>query len=81
MKSLKETLGSNAIIMLGDFAEKYSFVIQDEVQGYHRNKSQCCYHPVVLYHLPENTLVTTSLCNLSDDFATMLVLSTMLWKQ
>ena len=67
LKILKETLGPSEVIMLGDFAENYSFVIQDEVQGYHWNKSQCSLHPVVLYHCSENTLVTTSLCILSDD--------------
>jgi len=67
LKMLKETLGPSEVIMLGDFAENYSFVIQDEVQGYHWNKSQCSLHPVVLYHCSENTLVTTSLCILSDD--------------
>ena len=53
--------------MLSELAEKYSSVIQDEVQGYHWNKSQCSFHPVVLYHCSENSLVTTSLCILSDD--------------
>lgn len=55
LKKLKETLESNEVIMLGDFAENYSFVIQDEVQGYHWNKSQCSLHPVILYHRSENT--------------------------
>ena len=35
LKNLKRALGPNEVIMLGDFAENYSFVIQDEVQGYH----------------------------------------------
>jgi len=37
LKMLKETLGPSEVIMLGDFAENYSFVIEDEVQGYHWN--------------------------------------------
>ena len=41
LKYLKETIGSNEAIVLGDFAENYKFLMQDEIQGYHWNKSQC----------------------------------------
>ena len=33
----KENLEENEIIILGGFAENYSFVVQDEVQGFHWN--------------------------------------------
>ena len=33
----KENLEENEIIILGGFAESYSFVVQDEVQGFHWN--------------------------------------------
>ena len=33
LKNLKEELPSNSAIILEDFAENYSFVVQDEVQG------------------------------------------------
>ena len=35
LNNLKETIGLVEAIMLGHFAENYSFIIQDEVQGYH----------------------------------------------
>ena len=34
LSELKENL-EDAIIVLGDFAENYTFVIQNEIQGYH----------------------------------------------
>ena len=67
LKHLKETLKSDEAIVLGDFAENYSFVIQDEIQGYHWNKSQCSLHPIVIYHSSNNFLLASSICILSDD--------------
>ena len=37
LKSLKETLPENEIIVLEDFAENYTFLVQDEIQGMHWN--------------------------------------------
>ena len=37
---LKETIRANMAIVLGDFAENFSFIILDEIQGYHWNRSQ-----------------------------------------
>ena len=34
----------NALVLL-DFAENYSFLIQDAIQGYHWNNSQATLHP------------------------------------
>ena len=58
-----------AMIILGDFAEKFSFLAQDEIQGYHWNNHQCSLHPIVLYYCKENEsdLVSTSICFISDD--------------
>ena len=38
---LKDELNDDEVIVLGDFAENYSFVVQDEIQGFHWNTSQC----------------------------------------
>ena len=38
------------MVVLGDFAEKYSFVIHDAVQGYHWTNSQATIHPFVAYY-------------------------------
>jgi hypothetical protein len=69
LKDLKENLKSDEVIVLGDFAENYQFVIQDEIQGYHWNSSQCTLHPIMVYYkdVAENKLLSHSLCFISDD--------------
>ena len=36
---LKEELKENELIILLDFAENYTFIVQDDVQAYHWNNS------------------------------------------
>ena len=57
------------MIIPGDFAENFSFIVQDEIQGYHWNNQQCRLHPIVLHYRKENEsdLVPTSICFISDD--------------
>ena len=40
----KENLKCGAVIILGDFAESFSFIEQDKIQGYHWNNQQCSLH-------------------------------------
>ena len=47
---LKENLLSSTCIMLADFAENYSMVVQDAVQGWHWTKQQCTIHPIIIYY-------------------------------
>ena len=49
-KRRKDVLDLDSAIVLVDFAENYSFVVQDEVQGFHRNKVQATLHPIVIYY-------------------------------
>ncbi len=49
LKRCKEDLKEDEVIVLVDFAENYKFLVQDEIQGYHWNKSQCTLHPAVVY--------------------------------
>ena len=67
LKNLKEEVPSNSAIILGDFAENYSFVVQDEVQGFHWNNLQCTLHPAVVYYKENQVLHSTSYCIISDD--------------
>ena len=63
LKSKKETLGKNEVLVLGDFAENYQFLIQDEIQSYHWCKEYCTLHPLVVYFLDdEGQLKHDSLC-------------------
>ena len=67
LKIRKEQIGEDTAIVLGDFAENYSFVVQDEVQSYHWSKPCCTLHPLVVYFKEDETLMQNSFCILSDD--------------
>ncbi|KAJ4446093.1 hypothetical protein ANN_12785 [Periplaneta americana] len=45
----KENIQSENYIVIADFSENYSFVIQDSVQGVHWNNCQATIHPFVVY--------------------------------
>ena len=47
---VKGNLEENDVIILGDFAENYSVVVQDEVLGFHWNNFQYILYPVVVYY-------------------------------
>ncbi|XP_047126478.1 uncharacterized protein LOC124807875 [Hydra vulgaris] len=68
LNQLKENMDQSNIIILGDFAENYAFVVQDEIQSYHWNTQQCSLHPLVIYYKEENGVVKhISYCFISDD--------------
>ena len=54
INKLKENLKCVEVIILGDLAENISFMVQDEIQGYHLNNQQCSLHLIVLYQRKEN---------------------------
>ena len=43
----KDNLDGCSAIVLVDFAKNYSFVVQDEVQGFRWNNLQATLHPIV----------------------------------
>ena len=49
LRTWKENLKQEEVTILLDFAEKYSFVIQDAVQGFHWENSQATLHPLFIY--------------------------------
>lgn len=67
LQQLKESLANNACIVLLDFSENYSFIVQDQAQAYYWTKNNCTIHPTAIYYKQENKLVHESLCFLSDD--------------
>ena len=67
LADLKDNLKENEAIVLGDFAENYQFLIQDEVQGYHWSKKYCSLHPIVIYYKSGMELIEKSLFVLSED--------------
>ena len=72
MKELKAKLPEQEeVIVSMDFAENYSFVCQDAVQGFHWDTSQVTLHPVVVYYKNDSTsdgsLNCKSFCVVSDE--------------
>ena len=69
IKNLKNNLNNDTALILMDFSENYSFVIQDEVQGNYWSKKSCTLHPVVIYYIDNSTqkLEHQSFCFLSED--------------
>ena len=66
LNELKECLQDDAAIVLLDFAENYSFVIQDAVQGHYWDNSQATLHPFVVYSKCASGTETSSFCIISD---------------
>ena len=67
LKKLKSETDNSTALFLGDFAKNYQFVIQDEVQGFYWNNSQCTLNPVVTYYQKNDELKNISYCVISDD--------------
>ena len=58
----------NKVVVLGDFAENYQHLIQDEIQSFHCSKEYCTLHPLVIYYKDvDGNLQHYSLCFISDD--------------
>ena len=51
LRAMKESLKVNEVIVLGDFAENYHFLVQDEIQSYHWSKEYCTPHPLIVYFI------------------------------
>lgn len=66
MKDKKQTLAVDECLILADFSENYSFVVQDEVQGHHWVNKQATVHPFVFYYKDEDKLKSHSFCVISD---------------
>ena len=55
------------MIVLGDFAETYQFLVQDEIQSYHWSKEYCTLQPLVVYFIDDGNIQHNSLCFISDN--------------
>ena len=54
LKIAKENLSENELIILLNFAENYSFAVEDSVQEFHCKNSQATLHPFVTYFRSSN---------------------------
>ncbi|KAL5508956.1 hypothetical protein EMCRGX_G004228, partial [Ephydatia muelleri] len=50
MSEKKELLSPGEYLVIADFSENYSFVVQDEVQSFHWNNLQATVHPFLCYY-------------------------------
>ena len=67
LNHLKESITPIECIIVGDFSENFSFIVQDAAQGYHWDTTQATLHPFVVYFRDENgTLSVESYCMVSD---------------
>lgn len=57
LRALKANLSKKEAVAVMDFAENYSFVIQDAPQSYHWVNTQATIHPIVVYCASENNEV------------------------
>ena len=70
LQNLKSNLLINEEIILLDFCENFSFIIQGEAQGFHWENSQCTAHPFVVYHEKsddDDEITHKSFCFLSSN--------------
>ena len=67
LRECKENLEENKVTIVGDFAENYSFVVQDKVQEFCWNNLQCTLHPMAVYWKDGDALQSVSYCIISDD--------------
>lgn len=55
------------IIVQGDFADNFSYVVQDEIQSFHWENKQATLHPFVAYQRKEDgSLEHRNICVVSD---------------
>ena len=47
---MREKLNFGKSVIMLDFAENYSFLVQDAAQGFHWNNAQATIHPFVIYY-------------------------------
>ncbi len=53
-------------MVIADFSENYSFILQDAAQGFHSNNSQATLHPFIAYFIDSGELCHLSYVIISD---------------
>lgn len=68
LKTSKENLTSDTCILVIDFSENYSFIIQNSVQAFFYNNKQATIHPVTMYYKEPGSdeLLNVNFCIISD---------------
>lgn len=68
-KNMRETLEPGVVLIGGDFAENYHFVVQDAAQAFHWSNDQVTLHPFMVYYRPSphSEVVGLSIVMISDE--------------
>ena len=77
LQYLRSNLEPGMVLVVADFAENYSFVVQDAAQSFHWNNLQATIHPFVCYYrrdmqdeaFEHTSFVIISECNIHDTVA------------
>ena len=62
LSNLKENIPKSTGILLLDFAENYSFIVQDAVQVLHWDNNQAILHRFALYYMVNDNLYVFNMC-------------------
>jgi len=66
ISSTKQNLKNGEVLVMFDFSENYSYVVQDASQAFHFNNQQCTVFPVIYYYKENSELKHKSCIFLSD---------------
>ena len=66
LQEKKQELSEGEFVIVGDFSENYSFIVQDAAQSFHWNNCQASLHPFVVYYRKNNELQHLSFVAISD---------------
>ena len=66
LKNKNESLQPGEVIIICDFAQNYSFVLQDAAQGFHWNNTQATVHTFVIYYKNDSELTRLNFVVFSD---------------
>lgn len=68
LKQIKNNIDKNSCLIIADFAENYTCIVQDAAQGFHWHNIQVTLHPFVVYYfdVSEDVLKSKSFCFISD---------------
>lgn len=69
LSEIKSSLKPGEFLVLCDFAENYSFTIQDAIQSFHWNNNQATIHPYVVYYKKDDELIHESYVIISDNLS------------
>lgn len=62
----KKNLKNNELLIICDFSENYSFIVQNAIQSFHWVNKQCTIHPFVIYYKHGNEIDHLSIVMIAE---------------